>query len=101
MVCGWLVVSKLSALALLRAVCDWRSETRRTLQLGDEGMSIKTDLESHVATYGVASVLEELISIIRDDAMMLSDEYPHDAARRLKVADKLADAMSTARQIQN
>lgn len=64
-------------------------------------MTLKTQIETAFGMYGAASVLEELIERLRDDAKILNGEYPVDSAKRLKLADKLAGEVELARSIQN
>ncbi len=64
-------------------------------------MTLRTDIETAFATYGAASVIEELVLTLRHDANLLADEYPRDVQKKLKLADKLADTVDLARSIQN
>ena len=64
-------------------------------------MQLRTQVEGLVASHGAASVIEELIHVLRDDASLLEADYPYDCKRKLQLADKLANVVGLARKIQN
>jgi hypothetical protein len=60
-----------------------------------------TRIAELIDTYGVSSVLEEVINKLRSDATALRDEYAQDCQFRDVTADDLQLIIPQARRIQN
>lgn len=64
-------------------------------------MTCREQVAKLIDTYGVSSVLEDVITKLREDATALRDEYAQDCQFRDVTADDLQRIIPQARRIQN
>lgn len=71
------------------------------LPAGERMKTIDESIASAIDVAGIASILDSIVSKLREDSLAIQDEYPTDASNKLKLADKLCDLQIIARSIQN